>query len=202
MNYRETATPEEWTINTSATREERADAHRELIGVFTVFFWGETVGMVIVGALLATAVRTWSDPDAAPRILAVSAIGAILYRLAVEPVLARATIARAPAPSPSVTIRVTDEGLLVGGPQGTTLYAWDWVSRIEEKGTGAKAKVSIVLRTGHEISARATEFPKEALDAVRAPRAPSSIATSRRSPAGSSASANRATPSSTRRRER
>ncbi len=181
MNDRETATPEEWTINTSTTAEERAEAHRELMGFYSGFFWGEAAGIMFVGALLATAVRTWSDPDAAPRILAASAIGAILYRFAVAPVLARATLARTPAPAPSVTLRVSDEGLGIANSQGNDFYGWDWVSDIEEKGTGAKANVSIVLRTYHEIAGPATRFPKEALDAIRARIKPAGSGTTRTS---------------------
>jgi hypothetical protein len=168
MNYREPANPEEWTIDTGTSADERAEQHQHLIESYGPFFWGETFGLGIVGALLATAVGSPSDPSAAPRVLAVTAIVGTLYRLAVVPILTRATLRRAPAFSPKLKLGVSDAGLSIEGIDGREFYAWDWVDRIEESGTGKKKRLSIVTRTAHEVSGPAANFPAEALAAIRA----------------------------------
>ncbi len=168
MNYRAPANPEEWTIDTGTSADERAEQHQELIESYGYFFWGETFGLGIVGALLATAVGSPSDPSASSRVLAVTAIVGTLYRLAVVPILTRATLRRAPAFSPKLKLGVSDAGLTIEGIHGRECYAWDWVDRIEESGTGKKKRISIVTRTAHEVSGPAANFPAEALAAIRA----------------------------------
>jgi|GEM_PF-3889353 len=168
MNYREPAPPQEWTITTGTSADERAEQHQHLIETYGPFFWGETVGLGLVGALLASAVGTPSDPNATPQVLAVTVIVAALYRFSVVPILTRATLRRAPAFSPKIKLGVSDAGFSIDGTYGREFHAWDWVDRIEETGTGEKKRISIATRTAHEISGPAANFPAEAVAAIRA----------------------------------
>jgi hypothetical protein len=171
MTYRDPATPAVWTYSAPLTAEEIAVNHRELIASYRPIYKREVLGMVIVGALLAVAAVPGSE-GVALLVLVATAVTAVGYRLAVEPILRRRSAGGQPRPM-TRSFELTEEASVRPSEARVTDEA-----KYEASSSAAKGRPSASAGTGSSPS-RARR-PDRRSSPARAARSSSLARASRR----------------------